>query len=453
MTQINSNTITRNETNNLSLSFLSAIFVSIAHLSVGIGIIGLSTFIPGQLAILNKTTGNWPDSLIAILLGIATLFELSRVGIAYLQDRKSIFKSYRRIYVFIGLIVQSTGLLLISQLLGSLLIVIGMIFFTIGSATVSTTIDAYLVDRSDESNRNRYAATLQFFRLSGFAVGGIMGTILYSQLGFKDFFIFLSIFGFVIGLISVLAIRESEDYRALRKEQLSSETVKYDIEVLKKQLKKPIVLGMILFLILYPLGLFLQDAILEPYAVNIFDFNEEGIGRLAAVWGTATLVFIPLGIFFDRRIGRMQTIISGTIIAAFGLWLIAILGLNPLEIKPLDLELYQTSLLLALIVFGIGLGLMTTPSTALMLDVTAISKNKTLILSVFGLAITIGRSGASFIAAIIMTFENYQILFLIESFFLLSSIIPLYFVYKNLKSKNLIKSEEGFEIYASVELN
>jgi hypothetical protein len=100
-----------------------------------------------------------------------------------------------------------------------------------------------------------------------------------------------------------------------------------------------------------------------------------------------------------------------------------------------------------------GLGLMTTPSTALMLDVTAVSQNKTLILSVFGLALTISRSGASFITAIIMISKNYQLLFLVESLFLLLSTIPLYFVYKKLKTKNLLKNEESSEILSLVDIS
>ncbi|OLS22673.1 MAG: hypothetical protein HeimC3_29470 [Candidatus Heimdallarchaeota archaeon LC_3] len=430
------------------IHILTLIFVSIAHLSVGIGIIGLSTFIPAQLAL-----EGWPDTIIATLLGIATLFEIFRLAIGYYQDRYSLFGSFRRNYVLTGLIIQTVGLLMISQLLGSIFIIFGMIFFTVGSATVSTTIDAYLVDKSNDSNRNKFAATLQFFRLSGFAVGGILGAILYSKLKFMDFFIFLSFFGFFIGLISVIAIRESKEYKNDRLSQLSKESAFYDFKILRTQIKQPIVMGMILFLLLYPLGLFLQDAILEPYAIRIFDFNEEGIGRLAAVWGIATLIFIPLGIVFDRKIGRIQTIILGTIIATSGLFLIAMLGLNPGNLKFLNLPMYQNGLLLFLILFGVGLGMMTTPSTALMLEVTVISKNRTLMLSFFGLALTIGRSSASFIAAFIMIFKNYQILFLVECLFLLSSTIPIYYVYKNLKTKDLIKNEEGLEIFSTVDIS
>ncbi|MHA2338515.1 MAG: MFS transporter [Candidatus Hodarchaeales archaeon] len=373
MVQPYSSSDSRNFIEKNTLSLISVIFVSIAHLSVGIGIIGLSTFIPFELT----SSFDWSETIIALLLGIATLFELSRIFIGYLQDRISLLGSYRRNYVILGLSIQTIGLLVISQLIGSILIIIGMILFTIGSATVSTTIDAYLVDNSNEQNRNKYAATLQFFRLGGFAVGGILGAILYANLGFKDFFILLAVSGFLIGLVSVLTVRESKNYKSLRQKQLSKQSWMADIHLLKTQIRNPAILGMIFFLLLYPLGLFMQDAILEPYAVRIFNFDSSGVGRLAAVWGISTLIFIPLGILFDKKIGRMRTIIFGTFIAAIGLLIIAWLGLNPFSLRTLDLVMYQNSLLIFLFIFGMGLGLMTTPSTALMLDVTAVSQNKT----------------------------------------------------------------------------
>ena len=188
-------------------------------------------------------------------------------------------------------------------------------------------------------------------------------------------------------------------------------------------------------------------SIYDQNTLILFNFDNSGVGRLAAVWGISTLIFIPFGILFDRKIGRMKTIIVGTITAAFGLVIIAWLGLNPFDLKSVNLSLYQNSLLIFLFVFGMGLGLMTTSSTALMLDVTAVARNKTLLLSVFGLSLTLSRSGASFITALIMVFNNYQLLFLIESSFLLLATIPLYLVYINLRTKNIVENKETLEIF------
>ena len=429
-------------------STIMIIAISSAHLAVGLGIIGISTFIPAQLALIN-----WSDTVIAFLLGIATIFELSRIIIGYAQDRYTIFGSYRSNYLLFGIIVQTIGLLLVSQLLGSYLILIGMILFIIGSATVTLTVDAFLVDVSKIENRNKYAAALQFFRLSGFALGGILGAILYDRLKFENFFIFLAFIGFIISMFSFFAIKEDQRYKMTRQKELTTNSWRQDVHFIISQLKYPAVSGMIIFLILYPLGLFLQDPILEPYAIRIFGYNEEGIGRLAGIWGTATLIFIPIGIIFDKKVGRMRSITLGALIGTLGLLLIGWFGLDPFKWKDFNISIFQSSLLFALVLFGVGLGLLTTPGTAVMLDVVAFSYNKTLILSFFGLVLTISRSGASFLAGLVMYFNNYQLLFLIESFFLLSCVIPIYFSYKSLKRENSLRKIEKSEIFRYVDMS
>ena len=171
--------------------------VSLVHFSIGISIVAVGTYIPAQLA---SAPYFWSTTAIAFLLGTAILFETFRLVIGYFGDRRSILGSYRRNYVFLGLIVESLGLILISQLIGSILIIVGMILFAIGSATVATISDVYLIDISDASKRSRVGAILQMSRLGGFAAGGIMGLILFERLDFTNFFIFLALFSFIVSL-------------------------------------------------------------------------------------------------------------------------------------------------------------------------------------------------------------------------------------------------------------
>ncbi|MFX1254437.1 MAG: MFS transporter [Promethearchaeota archaeon] len=402
------------------------IAVSIVHLAVSLGVIGISTFIPAQLAIIG-----WNTTLIAFLLGIATLFELFRLFSGYLGDHYSIFGSYRRNYVIIGFITQLLGLIVISQLLGSILILFGMILFTIGSATVATMADAYLVDITTSENRGKAAATIQFFRLSGFAIGGILGAILYGQLKFEGFFILLAIITFVLGTISILALKEK------KKQSDGNEVFQFrnsnisEVWSIVKNITNPAVVFMSLFLVLFLIGVFTQDAILEPYAVKIFNFSEGNIGRLAAIWGTTTLIFIPLAILLERKIGRLWLSLAGTIIGAAGLLIITFLGMSPIAITN-NLAYYQNLFLIGVAIFGVGVGLVTTPSTAMMLDVCSSSESRTLLLAFFGLISTVGRSGASFIAGIILLSSSYQFLFIFETIVLLCSFPALIWAHKHL---------------------
>ncbi|MHA1214243.1 MAG: MFS transporter [Candidatus Hodarchaeales archaeon] len=399
--------------------------VSIIHLAISLGVIGVYTFIPAQLAIIG-----WNTTIIAFLLGVATLFEVFRLVIGYLGDNKALLGSYRRNYVIIGLIVQISSLLLISQLLGSILILFGMIFFAIGSAVVATMSDAYLIDVTNSEIRGKVAASVQFFRLLGFAVGGILGALLYDKLRFEGFFILLAVISFILGLLAITSIKETN--LAVREES-NTEVFDFKVRFIIDKFKDRSVLLMSIFLVLFLIGVFAQDAILEPYAVRIFFFTEKNIGRLAAVWGTTTLLFIPLAIYVEKKFGRLMTSATGIIIGALGLLTIAFLGVNPIVISN-ETTQFQILFLLGVAVFGAGVGLATTPSTAIMLDVCSMSGTRTLHLAYFGLISTIGRSAASFIAGIVLIISSYQLLFALELIILISSFIPLIFIQRHLYS-------------------
>ncbi|MFW9778514.1 MAG: MFS transporter [Candidatus Heimdallarchaeota archaeon] len=407
---------------------LRLIPVSMIHVAVSLGTIGISTFIPAQLAIIG-----WEPTIIALLIGIATLFEVFRLLIGFLGDRYPLFGSYHRNYIIVGLVAQTSGLVFVSQTLGSLAILFGMILFTVGSATVATMTDAYLIDISTSVERGKVAANIQFFRLLGFAAGGILGAVLYGRLRFEGFFVLLAGISLLFGIISVLAIRErSSEIVENTKKQLN---IGRSIQLIKEQLSKREVVAMSFFLVLFLIGLFAQDAVLEPYAVSTFNFTEDNIGGLAAVWGVTTLIFIPLAFFIEKKIGRLLLSAIGTVIGGLGLLMIAFLGTSSVN-SILGLPQIQQLFLLSVAIFGVGLGLLTTPSTAMMLDVCAKHpKTRTLLLALFGLITTVGRSSASFFSALVMLGNSFQLLFILEAIILACSFFPLIWVHRYLSSK------------------
>jgi BCD family chlorophyll transporter-like MFS transporter len=421
---------------NIQTGVLRLIPVSMIHVAVSLGVIGISTFIPAQLAIIG-----WETTTIAFLVGIATIFEVFRLLIGFLGDRYALFGSHRRNYIITGLMAQTSGLVFISQTLGSLAILFGMILFTVGSATVATMTDAYLIDISTSVERGKVAANIQFFRLLGFAAGGILGAVFYGRLRFEGFFVLLAVISLLFGIISVLAIREPSTVAAEdTKKQLN---IGQSIQLIKEQFSRSEVVTMSFFLVLFLIGLFAQDAVLEPYAVAVFHFTEDNIGGLAAVWGITTLIFIPLAFLVEKKIGRLLPSAIGTIIGGLGLLMMAFLG-TPSVNTILGLLQIQQLFLFSVAIFGVGLGLLTTPSTAMMLDVCAKHpKTQTLSLALFGLITTVGRSGASFFSALVMLSDSFQLLFVLESIILICSFFPLIWVHRYLSSK--ATEEEALE--------
>lgn len=401
------------------------------------GILSIGTFIPAELKFLG-----WETSTIAFLVGMATLFELFRMVVGYLGDTYPILGSFRQSYITIGFALETIGFLLIAYTIGSYIILVGMIFFTVGSAIVSTYIDVYLIESTDSTGRTKTAASTQFFRLSGFAVGGILGAFFYASLGFHNFILFLGLINAAVMAMVIYLVKESAEVGWVKKDNLTHLSFQSKISVIKRELRDSKIVGMTLFLLIYPIGLFAQDAILEPYAIEVFGFGEEGIGRLAAIWGTSTLLFIPLAIVAIQFLGRLPTAVLGTMTAGFGLTLIAFLP----ELGVLD----QMWLLLAVAVFGMGLGLMTTPATAMMFETANNSEVRTLLIAYYGLLVTLSRALASFLAGFVMLIASYQTVFVLETVVLLSSIIPLFIVRAGLKAElgieDTTKPVRGLEV-------
>ncbi len=411
-----------------NLTIHRIILISIAHLTIGIGIIALSTYIPAELKF-----QNWSESSIAYLVGIATLFELSRLFIGYYGDSGKI--SYKKFFV-LGIITSIAGLIVIANTIGNYFVLLGMILFTIGSAMLSTIIDAYLISKTEIENKNKIAAVTQFFRLTGFAVGGILGVFLYEALPFMLFFYFIALLHLLASIITLSLIQAPQE---LHSNQLNENHV--DFSQLVTGLKDRAVIGMTLFLILYPIGLFAQDAVLEPFAIGVLHLTKSGVGRMASIWGTATLLFIPLAIIAERKISRIWTIFIGLLLASTALLIIAYLGtIVPTTVT--EIKSAQNILFLLLFIFGAGLGLMTTPGTAMMFDICAHNKTLTTsLIAYFGIIVTLSRASASFLSGLILdlTNTNFTFLFSLEALILFSSLFPLLYVNKKFKTMGITK--------------
>ncbi len=400
------------------LGLSSIVGIAIVHIGVSVGVIGINTFIPAQLAIIG-----WETTTIAFIIGITTLFELFRLVIGYLGDNFPLFGSNRRSYVMLGLLIQTLGLFLISQVLGSILILIGMIGFVIGSAIVATMSDAYLLDKTNELSRGQAAGAIQFFRLLGYALGGIFGAIFYGSLKFEGFFISLGFLSILLGVLPALLIKEDKSAK--------SEVVhpiRETIQLSTHQVMNSQVILMSLFLLFFLIGLFAQDAVLEPFAIKILAFSEGNIGRVAAIWGTTTLIFIPLALVLEKRTSTSYVILLGVCVSSLGLLLVTFIGIGATQGGIPDIISLQNLFLISIGIFGAGAGLVTTPSTTLMLNICSESQSRTFLLAFFGLISTFGRSIASLIAGLIMVYKSFPLLFIVEIGFLLGAFLPYIFL-------------------------
>jgi len=136
------------------------------------------------------------------------------------------------------------------------------------------------------------------------------------------------------------------------------------------------------FLILFTLGLFLQDPILESYGAQVFDMPIAATAQLNAFWGIGTLVgLLVAGLWIVPRLGKLPTARLGCQLIAGSLLLLLLSGLS--RSVPL--------LQLVMLLFGLSAGVGTNSALCLMLDLTLPEAAGTFV-GVWGLAQALSRA-------------------------------------------------------------
>ena len=136
------------------------------------------------------------------------------------------------------------------------------------------------------------------------------------------------------------------------------------------------------FLVLFTLGLFLQDPVLESYAAQVFAMPIAATTQLNAFWGMGTLLGLLLaGLWVVPRLGKLSTARLGCRLIVASLILLLLCGLAP----------NVTVLKLVMFAFGLAAGIATNSTLCLMLDLTLPQAAGTFV-GVWGLAQAISRA-------------------------------------------------------------
>jgi BCD family chlorophyll transporter-like MFS transporter len=115
------------------------------------------------------------------------------------------------------------------------------------------------------------------------------------------------------------------------------------------------------FLVLFTLGLFLQDPILESYGAEVFGMPISATASLNAVWGIGTLMGLLLaGLWLVPRMGKLRAARLGCQCIVATLVLILLAGISG------SVSVLQSVMFL----FGLAAGIGTNSALVLMLDLT-----------------------------------------------------------------------------------
>lgn len=357
-----------------------------------------------------------PGTIASLVLAVTLFVAPFRIWFGQLSDTRPIFGLHRTSYAIGGAICFAIIAFLAVQPLWQMERSLregagGMATLWIGLSTLlfglygiavsasSTPFATLLVDITDEDQRSKIVAIDWAMLLTGTIGGGITIGVLLKQLGNDPSLdvlqasinrLFLVVPWIVVGLSVIATWGVEKKYsRFLWRNQQT------------KQAPAPITLDrawniltasrqtrfFFTFLLAMTLGLFLQDAILEPYGGDVFRLAAGQTALLNVPYGVGTVIGILIaGFVVSPLIGKKKTAQVGCQAVALTLMGIIAAGVTA---NPDLLKLF-------LFLFGLASGTTTTGAITLMLDLTAAETAGTFI-GAWGLAQALARGTATIV--------------------------------------------------------
>ena len=395
--------------------------------NMGLGLMAVLT-----LAVLNRVMISElaiPATITGGILATSLFVSPARVWFGQLSDNRPLLGKHRTNYVLLGtaifglavflavqavwqlgaVVENSGGWLWNSQTIGwSALLCLIMAIYGLAVSCSSTPFTALLVDITEESRRSKLIAIVWSMLMVGIVIGGVTGSKVFKSIeaeGISAGNIPLEIlqppintvFSFVPFIVLALALIatwgvEKKYSRFTSKTATKREdniTINRAIATLTTSRQTGIFFT---FLSILTIGLFMQEAVLEPYGGEVFGMSIGETTQLNAFWGIGILLgYSVTGFFIIPALGKKLTTKIGCILVALCFGIIILAGFTQ---QPKMLQL-------AMVLFGIAAGIATVGGISLMLDLTA-AKTAGTFIGAWGLAQAMSRGLATFIGGVIL---------------------------------------------------
>jgi MFS transporter, BCD family, chlorophyll transporter len=353
----------------------------------------------------------FPGLLVGVALACEQFVAPARVLFGQLSDSHPLAGRHRTPYIWLGALLFCTLAVLsvplifqVARLLdsggGALLAAIAALcglFAAYGLAIsmASTPYLALLIDSTSEQERPRAVGIIWCLLTVGIVVGAIAIAIALGNLdGVTDPAVLQpALMGFmvrvavVVLVLTVTATLGIERPRTGSLQAGAEATSARDEAITLRQSWALVtssrqVMVFFLFLILFTLGLFLQDPVLESYGAEVFGMSIAATASLNALWGIGTLVgLLVAGLWITPRLGKFATARLGCQLIVASLALLLLSGVTA-----------QVSVLqVVMVLFGLAAGIGTNSALVLMLDLTLPQAAGTFV-GVWGLAQALSRA-------------------------------------------------------------
>ncbi len=427
--------------------------INLARLSLFQGCLGcLAVIFAGMLNRVMISELAFPAILVGGGLAFEQLMAPSRVLFGNLSDTWPIRGRKRTPYIWIGtagfclMAVISIPLIFLTEkafaqgewiAITACSILLCLLFSLYGLAISMATTPylALVIDLTTEEERPKAVGIIWCMLTIGIVVGAIAISITTKGLdGVTDpsllqpilqkFMIWVAGIVLTLSLIACWGIEPNRSQKRISLKASSKQIgLKKSWEIVTSSRQ---IIVFFVFLVLYTLGLFLQDPILESYGAEVFSLPISKTTLLNAYWGIGTLIGLLIGgLWITPRLGKLSTARMGCWMITGSLILLIFSGLSK------DSNLLN----LIMILFGLSAGIATNSALSLMLDLTLPEVAGTFV-GIWGLAQALSRAmgkvfggGLLDIGRIISGPDNpliaFGFVFLLEICIMLSAIIVL----------------------------
>lgn len=332
-----------------------------------------------------------PATIASLVLAVTLFVAPARVWFGQLSDSKPLWgKLHRTSYVLVGAVCFTILAFLAVQVMwqvgaastqgwstnayGWTAVLVAMFgLYGVALSSSSTPFATLLVDITDEEERAKLVGIDWAMLTGGIAIGGILIKVLLKRLevdpsiallqaSVNRVFLIVPVAVVVLALIATWGVEKkySRFTRRMNSENSGSSmnlSRAWTILTASRQTR-----FFFSFLLAMTVGLFLQDAVLEPYGGEVFQMPPGDTAILNSFFGGGALFgILGAGFFVAPRLGKRLTAQVGCQAVIVSLVLIIASGFTG------NAKFFQ----LAILIFGLASGVTTTGAVTLMLDLTA----------------------------------------------------------------------------------
>ena len=418
--------------------------------NMGLGLMAVLT-----LAVLNRVMISElaiPATITGGILATSLFVSPARVWFGQLSDKRPLFGKHRTNYVLLGTAIFGLAVYLAVQIMWQLgevvrndegwiwnaetigwsaILALVMAIYGLAVSSSSTPFTALLVDITDEDRRSKLIAIVWSMLMVGIVIGGITGSVVFKQIESDGVTagnipldvlqppinsVFAIVPFLVFGLAFLATVGVENKYSSFNRNNTATNredgiTMKQAISVLTTSPQTGIFFT---FLSILTIGLFMQEAVLEPYGGEVFGMSIGETTKLNSFWGMGILFgYAVTGFKIIPTLGKKQTTKIGCIAVALCFGLIILAGFTQ---QP---KMLQS----AMVFFGIAAGIATVGGISLMLDLTAAETAGTFI-GAWGLAQAMSRGLATLVGGAILDLGksvfatplmSYSLVFIIQA--------------------------------------